>query len=145
MLDLDPNIWGPKYWFFLYTVALSYSNNPNDTIKKKYYDFIQNFPLFIPNPNMGNVFSRFLDAYPVTPYLDSKESFLKWIHFIHNKINVFLGKPEMTYYDAMNNYYEQFKLKEVKKKDERKNKHKFIFASAIVLLISITIYLYFSK
>ena len=142
---LDSNIWGPHYWFFLYTIALCYPLNPNDTTKKKYYDLIQNFPLFIPIPNMGNTFSKFLDAYPVTPYLDSRESFIKWVHFIHNKINIFLGKPPISYYTAMTNYYENYKLKKIKKREESKNKHKFIFASVLILLISLIIYLYFRK
>ena len=46
---LNPEIWGPHYWFFIYTLALSYPLNPNDTTKKKYYDFIQNLPIFIPD------------------------------------------------------------------------------------------------
>ena len=94
---------------------------------------------------MGNTFSQFLDAYPVTPYLDSRESFIKWVHFIHNKINVFLGKPIISYYDAMNKYYNNYKLKDIKKIEENKNKHKYIFFSIILLLISLIIFLYFSK
>ena len=27
----------------------------------------------------------YLDQYPVTPYLDSRESFIKWMYFIHNQ------------------------------------------------------------
>ena len=140
-MAFDPKIWGPHYWFFLYTVALSYPFNVNNTTKKKYYDFIQNFPLFIPNPEIGNRFSQFLDSYPVSPYLDSRESFVKWVHFIHNKINIFLGKSEISYYDALNKYYENYKLKEIKKKDEKKNKHIFIFSSVIILLIIVIIIL----
>ena len=142
-MSLNPEIWGPHYWFFLYTIAISYPLNANDTTKKKYYDFIQNFPLFIPIPDIGNTFSRFLDSYPVTPYLDSRESFIKWVHFIHNKINIFLGKPEISYYNAMNEYYENYKLKNVKQKEERKHKHIFIFSTAILLLLCIILYLYF--
>ena len=136
---LNPTIWGPHYWFVLYTIALSYPNNSNDSTKKKYYDFITNLPLFLPISDIGNIFSRFLDAYPVTPYLDSRESFIKWVHFIHNKINSYLGKPEITYYEAMNKYYENYKLQELKKNDDRKNKQKYIFGSLIILLVLIII------
>ena len=136
---LNPIIWGPHYWFVLYTIALSYPNNINDSTKKKYYDFITNLPLFLPISDIGNIFSRFLDAYPVTPYLDSRESFIKWVHFIHNKINSYLGKPEITYYEAMNKYYENYKLQELKKNDDRKNKQKYIFGSLIILLVLIII------
>ena len=105
------DVWGPHYWFFLYTMALSYPLNPNDVSKRKYYDFIQNLPLFMPVSDIGNTFSQFLDHYPVTPYLDSRESMIKWVHFIHNKINIYLGKPEMSYYDAMDKYYNNYKIK----------------------------------
>ena len=138
---LNPIIWGPHYWFVLYTIALSYPTNSNDSTKKKYYDFITNLPLFLPISDIGNIFSRFLDAYPVTPYLDSRESFVKWVHFIHNKINSYLGKPEITYYDAMNKYYENYKMKEIKKYEDSKTKQKYIFGSLIVLLVLVIIVL----
>ena len=47
-MSLDSAIWGPHYWFFLHTIALSYPIRPNTPTKKKYYEFIQNIPLFIP-------------------------------------------------------------------------------------------------
>lgn len=139
---LNPEIWGPQYWFVLYTIALSYPENPNEVTKKKYYDFIQNLPLFIPISDIGNNFSIFLDKYPVTPYLDSKESFVKWVHFIHNKINLYLGKPEINYYTAMKNYYDKYELKDIKKKNEFLNKHKFIFFSIIIILLILCIILH---
>ena len=58
---LDSNVWGPHYWFVLLTIAISYPKYPNDVTKKKYYELIQNFPLFIPIPSMGNHFSDLLD------------------------------------------------------------------------------------
>ena len=64
---------GTTLLVFLYTMALSYPLNPNDVSKKKYYDFIHNLPLFMPVSDIGNTFSQFLDHYPVTPYLDSRE------------------------------------------------------------------------
>ena len=45
-MALDPNIWGPHYWFVLHTIALSYPHTPNEVMRKKYYDFVQNIPLF---------------------------------------------------------------------------------------------------
>ena len=142
---LDQNIWGPIYWKFLYTIALSYPNNPNEITKRKYFDLLMNFPLFLPNENMGNTFSRFLDSYPPQAYLSTKESLIKWVWFIHNKINIFLGKQEISYYEAMDKFYEDYKAKNVKKNEEIKNKHKYIFSSIIILLICIIIYLYFRK
>jgi hypothetical protein len=116
----------------------------NESTKKKYYDLITNIPLFIPVPDIGNVFSKFLDAYPVTPYLDSRESFIKWTHFIHNKINIYLGNPEVSYYDALNKYYEHYKLKELKKNEERKTKHKYVFGSLLLIILILILYLLYN-
>ena len=73
----NPKIWGPQYWFVLHTIALNYPLNPNSTVKKKYYDFIQNLPLFFPEYPFGSNFIDLLDKYPVSPYLESKLSYLE--------------------------------------------------------------------
>ena len=49
---LSSDVWGPKYWFFLQTVAMTYPEHPDSRSKKKYYDLIQNFPMFLPNKRM---------------------------------------------------------------------------------------------
>jgi hypothetical protein len=139
---LDSKVWGSHYWFVLHTIALKYPLNPNTVIKKKYYDFIQNLPLFIPIDNMGNTFSQFIDKYPVTPYLDSRESFVKWMHFIHNKINVFLGEPEISMTESMTRYYEHYKPKEIKRREELKKREKTIFFSILIILIIIIYFLH---
>ena len=139
---LDSKVWGSHYWFFLHTIALKYPLNPNTVTKKKYYDFIQNLPLFIPIDNMGNIFSQFIDKYPVTPYLDSRESFIKWMHFIHNKINVFLGEPEISMTEAMTRYYEHYKPKEIQRREELKKREKTIFFSILIILVVIIYFLH---
>ena len=58
-MTLDPKIWGPHYWFVLHTIALSYPIKPNETIRKKFYDFYQNLPLFLPIEEIGNNFSKY--------------------------------------------------------------------------------------
>ena len=134
-MALDPNVWGPHYWFVLHTIALSYPISPNSITKKKYYDFIQNLPLFLPISEIGNSFSILLDKYPVTPYLDSRESFNKWMHFIHNKINIALGYQELTMEQAMTNYYQHYRPKQVLSNEQRYRREKMAFGCFIVILI----------
>jgi len=111
--EFDPKVWGPHYWFIIHTIAHSYPDYPNATTKRKYYDFIQNIPLFIPNGEIGNKFSQILDAYPVTPYLDNRDSFVRWTNFIHNKINVLLGKEEYSLVESVEKYKSFYKPKPV--------------------------------
>ena len=141
-MELDAKIWGPHYWFVLHTIALNYPLFPNETIKKKYYDFIQNLPLFIPIVDMGNAFTLILDSYPVTPYLDSRESFIKWMHFIHNKINLAVGIPEKTLEETLRSYYELYKLPEITIKENIIKKEKYLYILVIVLLVLISIVIY---
>ena len=110
--------------------------------KKKYYDFIQNLPLFLPVPEIGNTFSKFLDRYPVTPYLDSRASFMKWTHFIHNKINTALNQPEITMDEAMVAYYEHYKPKAIKEEVQRKRREKYAFLFIVITALLLGLYLY---
>ncbi len=139
---LDPEIWGPKYWFVLMTISLNYPLHPNEISKKKYYDLIQNIPLLIPVKDISNSFTKLLDDFPVTPYLDSRESFIKWVHFIHNKMNILSNKPELTLEEALEKYYENYKSIKVKEKRMKITREKIVFIFILIILLSITVYLY---
>jgi hypothetical protein len=141
-MALDPKIWGPHYWFVMHTIVLNYPMHPNDTSKKKYYDFIQNLSIFLPISNMGNLFSKLLDIYPVTPYLDSRESMIKWMHFIHNKVNLSLGIPEKSMHDSLQEYYKLYEPKEITIKNDIMKREKYIYIGLMVSLLVISIYLY---
>ena len=140
-MKFEPEIWGPHYWFFLNTVAESYPLNPNNVTKRKYYDLIQNMPLFIPNDDIGDKFSQMLDKYPVQPYLCNRESFVRWIHFIHNKINYKLGKKEISLAEALDNYRKEYKPSLIKLSEKKNIKKHYIYAVIIIILI-ILIYIY---
>jgi hypothetical protein len=141
-MQFDSEIWGPHYWFFLHTVAESYPMNPNSVTKRKYYDLIQNFPLFIPVTEMGNRFSKMLDSYPVTPYLDNRDSFVRWVHFIHNKFNVLLGKPEISLPLSLEKYRAQYKPKPIYLSEKINMRRHYIHAILIITLLFLIYYFY---
>ena len=141
-MGLCSNIWGPHYWFFLHTICMTYPHRPNAITKKKYYDFIQNIPIFIPIDSMSTEFSKLLDEYPVSPYLDSRDSFIRWMHFIHNKINEKLEKPKISLEKFYIDYYDAYKPKEVKTYEYYKIKGKIIYFTIIILFIFGIYYLY---
>jgi hypothetical protein len=141
-MGLNHNVWLPHLKFTLQTMAITYPKHPNEVSIKKYYDFIQNLPVFIPMDPIGNNFLELLDKYPVTPYLSSRMSFMKWIHFIFNKINKKLKKKEIGFYEDLENYYEEYKPKEMKNKEVAKTRQKYIEGGVVVLLILTIIYFY---
>jgi hypothetical protein len=131
----DPEVWGPHYWFFIHTLSHTYPETPNAVTKRKYYDFISNLPLFIPNPEIGNKFAVFLDKYPVSPYLDSRDSFIRWVHFAHNRINIELGKEEITLFKGLDSYYVHYKPKKVKISERFHIKREYVYFVFIFLLL----------
>jgi hypothetical protein len=142
MSQLDPTVWGPHMWFFLHTIAMSYPARPNSVTKKKYYEFIQNLPMFIPVERMSSEFTKLLNDYPVQPYLDKRETFIRWVWFIHNKINQKLEKPTITLTEFYAKYYEEYKSKNVKLTEYYKLRSKIIYVSVILGFTGIIYYLY---
>ena len=143
-MKLNHNVWLPRLEFILQTVAVTYPKKPNTVTKKKYYEFIQNLPIFIPIYPFGKNFIKLLDKYPVTPYLDSREAFMRWVHYIFNKIDKQLEKPEKTFYESLEKYYDEYKPKELKKKEQLKLKEKYYYF-VIGLIVIFSIYYNYKK
>jgi len=139
---LNPEVWGPHYWFFLHTITLNYPHYPNDVTKKKYYDFVSNLPLFIPVESIASDFSKLLDEYPVSSYLDSRDSFVRWMHFVHNKINEKMELPKIPIHAFYSTYYDQFKPKVVLELEDTRWKQRIIYASVMVSLVGTVVYLH---
>ena len=139
----DPTIWGPHYWFFLHSVAYYYPDYPNTTTKRKYYDLLHNMPLFIPNEKIGNTFSALLDKYPVVPYLDNRESFMRWVNFIHNKVNYTLGKKEYTIEESTSIYEQFYKNPRVSDPDEIWSSKYNVFYSQLAMVAFVCVFIYY--
>jgi hypothetical protein len=140
-MPLDANIWFPHINFTLQTISIMYPIHPNDVTMKKYYDTIHNLPLFIPMEPFGKVFSKLLDRYPVTPYLSSRESFMKWTHFIINKLKLHMNWDQSNYYDSLEKYYEEYKPKELMERERFKRSKQYIFIGVSLLLVMVVLYM----
>lgn len=139
-MKYDPEVWGKHYWFVLHTIAVSYPERPNEVTKKKYYRLIQDFPLFLPDAKASASFADLIEQYPVTPYLDHRMSFMKWTHFIHNKVNESIGKAPISFYDAMELYYANYKPRELREKGEKLNRERMVWLSIVLGLITFGVY-----
>jgi hypothetical protein len=141
MKDLKSDIWLPSFWFFMYSTAHGYPEFPNKITKRKYYDFVQNLPLFCPNMDVQKRLVRILDIFPVTPYLDSRDSFTYWIHFVQNKIDSELGNEEHTYFQHLDNYYNSY-LPKTYKLSEKFGIQKKHIVLGILTVLAIFIFYY---
>jgi hypothetical protein len=141
-MHVDPKLWGKQFWFVLHTISFTYPENPNDSAKRKYYDLIQNLPLFLPNQKIATDFTDILDKYPVKPYLDSRAMFVKWMHFIHNEINKITGKEEMDYYFFLENMSRKLSSQEDAHTIPFTTRSESIF---LLCLVTVTAFIFISK
>ena len=141
-MKLRHEIWLPHLKFTLQTMSLNYPLNPNEVTIRKYYNFIQNLPVFFPDEPLGKSLSKLLDDFPVSPYLNSRTSFMKWVHFLFNKINEKLEVRNVSFYESLEEYYQHYKPKELINKESIKNKKNMMYSGTIVLLLSSSIYFY---
>ena len=139
---MNPDVWGPQFWFVIHTMAMTYPLTPNEITKRKYYSFINDLPLFLPHRKSAETFSGLLEKYPVKPYLDSRASFVKWAHFVHNKVNFVVGKPQMSSAEATKRYNELFKPKTLKVQDSGKLRERLAFIGIVLGLCAMCAYAY---
>mgnify|MGYP000097258924 CR=1 FL=1 len=80
-------------------------------------------PVFLPDKPMGTYFIKLLDDFPVTPYLSSSMSFMKWVHFMNNKL---IRKDVLCRVCSSNNIETVVKLNDTPLEDQfvdKANKH----------------------
>jgi hypothetical protein len=91
---------------------------------------------------IGNEFEKLLTQYPITAYLDSRESFIKWMHFIHNKINEKLEKPKISLNEFYSKYYEEYKPNDLKMREYYRWKEKLLYTLVVLGASTLIVYLY---
>ena len=132
---MNPEIWGPHYWFVIHSIAMNYPNSPNAIDKKDHYKFVQSLPQFIPDKKSAKNFTELIKLYPVLPYLDNRKDFVKWTHFIHNRVNESLGKDQISLRDFYYGYYLQYKP--VIAKENNKYAYKIYLYLVVVFVLSL--------
>ena len=92
---LNTGVWARHYWFTALTVCMSYPIHPTEHIKRQFYDLHQNLFLFMPENDDIRSYYSYIEKYPITPYLDSRDSLLQWLFFVRRQIDESLGNKYM--------------------------------------------------
>jgi hypothetical protein len=141
-MSLAHSIWLEHFWFTLETIAIKYPTHPTEADIKKYYQLITNISLFLPMNPLGKKFDTILNKYPITPYLSTRLSFMKWVHFIKTHINKELNKPYTSFDEHINIYYENYKPTDEKFIDKLILKKRIIQITLTISAIILSYYLY---
>lgn len=129
---MDSNIWGSHAWLFLHTITLNYPENPNKFDKEKYKNFFENLGNVIPCEVCKDHYKKNIKKYPIQ--LETRESLVKWLHNIHNLVNIKNGKEEFSYEDFIEKYTNLY--------SGNSNYKKIIF---LLFLIVVLIFIYCYK
>ena len=92
-MKLRYEIWLPHLKFTLQTMSLNYPLNPNEVTIRKYYNFIQNLPVFFPNDPMGDFMAKLLNDFPGVIVQDDLDNNVYPMPInAHDKDEVFVGR-----------------------------------------------------
>jgi hypothetical protein len=121
-INIDSNIWGPKAWFFIDTIILSYPNNPNYEDIKIFKQFILSLEKLLPCEKCRKHFGEFVNKNPLDEsILSSKPNLIKWILKCHNNVRKIQKKDRITLDDFYNYYIKNANLKIDKETSEVKS------------------------
>ena len=104
MKTIGPNVWGPHGWKFMHYVSLGYPQEPTENDKRNYKEFYSNLKNVLPCKTCAMNYERNLTELPIDNALQSRDSLVKWVIDIHNKVNKEKNKRELGYDEAIQLY-----------------------------------------
>ena len=104
MKTIGPNIWGPHGWNFLHYVSLGYPQEPTENDKRYYKDFYTSLQNVLPCATCQGNYKKNLSELPIDNALQSRDTLVKWVIDIHNKVNKETNKRELGYDEAIQLY-----------------------------------------
>ena len=104
MKSIGPNIWGPHGWKFMHYVSLGYPQQPTENDKRNYKDFYTSLQYVVPCATCQGNYKKNLSELPIDNALQSRDSLVKWVIDVHNKVNKETNKRELRYDEAIQLY-----------------------------------------
>ena len=103
-------VWGPSLWHTLHTISFNYPVEPTHRDKQNYRNFVLNLKYVIPcGKCRKNLHKNFKKLPLKMKYMDSRDSFSRYIYRFHELINTMLNKTSGLTYEAVQERYEHFR------------------------------------
>jgi hypothetical protein len=135
---MDPNIWGPKAWFFLHTITFNYPEEPTEKDKIIYSSFFNSLTNVLPCSVCANHYKENILKHPIEKHLDTKDDLVKWLIMLHNEVNKSNSKPTLTVDEVMEYYREQYEINTTLNiKKETNSNYMIIFLCFIIFIETI--------
>ena len=104
--NIKPSVWGPHGWKFMHFVSLGYPDDPSQEDKRLYKEFYESLQHILPCGACAQNYKLNLQEMPIDNALDSRDTLIKWVIDIHNKVNQETGKKTLDHEEALNLYPE---------------------------------------
>lgn len=98
---MEATVWGPAGWFFIHSVAMAYPDTPTKRQRKAAIDFFASLREVLPCEDCKKHYCANCDDKRLETAIQSRKALIRWTIDLHNKVNLSLGKPHMSYKKAL--------------------------------------------
>lgn len=98
-----PDKWGHAGWTMMHTATFHYPEKPDKEDKQRMKIFFMVMPFMLPCGICGVEFANHVKELKDADF-ESRKSLSSWLVRVHNKVNLRIGKPVMTYDEAEQHY-----------------------------------------
>lgn len=137
---MNPELWGPHAWYFLYSIAFSYPDNPTMEDKYSTKAFFECIGNVLPCNTCRINYRKNKESLPMSEIvLSSRKNLVNWVLSIHNKVNAENGKTMATLND-IKSFLESCDTKKNHPNNNQSSKSsKYIFIILLVIFIVVII------
>ena len=99
---MNPDFWGKSAWRFLHSITFNYGDEKGIPTKKEktiYKAYFNLLPYILPCDTCKESFLCLVKENPIDKHLKTRETLIKWLYILHNKVNKKLVKPEESEID----------------------------------------------
>jgi hypothetical protein len=129
-MGLDPEIWGPKGWFFLHSITLNYPDNPTTNDKQNYKMFFESLKNVLPCEFCSKHFKENFDKHPLNDeILNTKKNLVNWLIEMHNEVNRLDNKKIYKYREVIDLY------KNIYTPNNNNNIFVYVFIAVVICII----------
>lgn len=103
-MHVPPEIWGPIFWATFHLISMSYPDSPTYPEKRAAKEFFLSMIHLLPCPVCRDHFKEIMVGMPIDSWLDDRRSLTEWVWTLHNRVNVRLGKSEISQQEFAERY-----------------------------------------
>lgn len=93
--------WGPYFWGVLHIATYTAPSVLTDAHREGFRQLVSSYQSILPCPVCQQHFSEVLAKYPLDERMTSSTELFLWSVDVHNEVNLKLGKPAMSYAEAV--------------------------------------------